>query len=498
MANSEHLAKIKAGIESWNEWRKKNPTIQVDLRRAKLHMLDLNRINLSDANLSRATMGGTNLRDADLRGAKLYGTFFSEACLDRVNLSKADLISSNLSKANLREATLTAANLSSADLSQANLNGADLIRANLSQADLRHASLDHADLSEASLIGGDLAEASLNQANLSNARLSGANLRGATLVHANLKKANARGTNLSAANLTHANLTSVNLHSASLQYAKMDDTTLTDACLWETQRGRWSIKGIICERAYWDERDERAYDYVPGEFERLYSDTTRIELLYPGGMTTFELNTLPALLYHLTSKYPNSGIRLKSMEETGGGAKISISVEEADPQAVENIRAEADRSQAAQIALRDDQIARLKIQKQLLLEEVFPRMLAAAPQVHITESANVAIAIGSSTVQATQTHNDAKTLLDLLDKINTHRAELELPEPQQANFEQAVQSVQTELGKSEPKRSVVLTGLKVIQDIATKVVESAAEKALTDNWHTWFTQLTVLMHHWSS
>src|SRR5271170_6363850 len=342
MANSEHLAKIKAGIESWNEWRKKNPTIQVDLRRAKLHMLDLNRINLSDANLSRATMGGTNLRDADLRGAKLYGTFLSEACLDRVNLSKADLISSNLSKANLREATLTAANLSSADLSQANLNGADLIRANLSQADLRHASLDHADLSEASLIGGDLAEASLNQANLSNARLSGANLRGATLVHANLKKANARGTNLSAANLTHANLTSVNLHSASLQYAKMDDTTLTDACLWETQRGRWSIKGIICERAYWDERDERAYDYVRGEFERLYSDTTRIELLYPGGMTTFELNTLPALLYHLTSKYPNSGIRLKSMEETGGGAKISISVEEADPQAVENIRAEAD------------------------------------------------------------------------------------------------------------------------------------------------------------
>lgn len=447
MANPEHLAKLKENVRTWNAWRKENPHVKIDLREA-----NLNGANLRDANLSEV-----DLRDADLSMA---------------DLSKADMSNADLSLA------LRGANMRGANLRGTNLNGTNLNGTNLSYADLRYGNL--------------------SSANLRDANLHGASLRGANLQDANLQGAELSHADLSRASLSSADLCNANLSSASVQYANLNNATLRDTKLWETQRAGWSIKGIICERANWGQFGENLDHYAPGEFERLYSDHTRIELFYPGGMTTFELNTLPALLHYLTAKYPGSGIRLKSVEQAGGGAKISISIDDPDPKTVEDIREEAARSQSAQIALRDDEITRLKIQKQLLLEEVFPRMLAAAPQVHITESANVAIAIGSSTVQATQTHNDAKTLLDLLGNINSHRAELELSEPQQANFEQAVQSVQTELGKSEPKRSVVSTGLKVIQDIATKVVESAAEKALTDNWHTWFTQLTVLMHYWSS
>jgi hypothetical protein len=30
MANAEHLAKLKEGVEPWNQWRKENPEVQTD------------------------------------------------------------------------------------------------------------------------------------------------------------------------------------------------------------------------------------------------------------------------------------------------------------------------------------------------------------------------------------------------------------------------------------------------------------------------------------
>jgi uncharacterized protein YjbI with pentapeptide repeats len=435
MANPEHLAKLKEGVETWNGWRRrwqeKNPSY--------IHEIDL-------------------------------------------------------SQANLRETQLVGVDLSRADLSRATLSGA-----HLSNAYFRWADLSQADLSEAILNGANLHGARVSNAQLISASLLWVNLSGVNLTEANLSMASLYQADLRGANLTNANLTGANLDSASLQRACLDHATLTDARLWETQRAGWSIQKVICERIYWNESDSEVTEYAPGEFERLYSDRTRIELIYPGGMTTFELNTLPALLHHLTTRYPNSGIRLKSIEEAGGGAKISISVENGDPAELEEIQTEANRSQTAQIALRDDEITRLKIQKQLLLDEVFPRMLAAAPQIHFADRAtNVAIAVGNSTVEAYQTHNDTKALLALLKQINGHRAELALARPQQIQLEETLHSVQHELSKPEPKSSLVASGLKIIKETVTKALESAAEKAITDHWHLWLIQLTSVMHHFRS
>src|SRR5258708_548316 len=36
MANQEHLDILKQGVEIWNQWRKENPSIGVDLREANL------------------------------------------------------------------------------------------------------------------------------------------------------------------------------------------------------------------------------------------------------------------------------------------------------------------------------------------------------------------------------------------------------------------------------------------------------------------------------
>jgi hypothetical protein len=94
MANPEHVAKLREGVEAWNAWREEHPQIQPALMEAALSKADLLGVNLKKADLYNAT-----LRGADLREANLYGA----------NLHNADLIEVDLRGANLGEAVLSKA-----------------------------------------------------------------------------------------------------------------------------------------------------------------------------------------------------------------------------------------------------------------------------------------------------------------------------------------------------------------------------------------------------
>ena len=76
MANTAHLEILQKGVPTWNEWRKKNKDLRIDLREAQL-----NRFNLANANLSGALMARTQLKGAkfishNLRGANLQPQTF--------------------------------------------------------------------------------------------------------------------------------------------------------------------------------------------------------------------------------------------------------------------------------------------------------------------------------------------------------------------------------------------------------------------------------------
>ena len=49
MANPEHLAKLKEGVEAWNAWRSGQPQIKVDLSESNLQKVDLEEKDLSEA-----------------------------------------------------------------------------------------------------------------------------------------------------------------------------------------------------------------------------------------------------------------------------------------------------------------------------------------------------------------------------------------------------------------------------------------------------------------
>jgi uncharacterized protein YjbI with pentapeptide repeats len=137
MANDEHVAILKKGVDAWNEWRDQEaPGLKV---------------NLSGADLIGANLSGANLSGADLIDANLL-----DSNLIHANLSEADLSGAHLSRATLIGATLSGANLIAANLSGADLSGVDLIGATLSGADLINANLIGATLSGADLSGAAL------------------------------------------------------------------------------------------------------------------------------------------------------------------------------------------------------------------------------------------------------------------------------------------------------------------------------------------------------
>lgn len=255
MANQEHLAKLKFGVDDWNDWRKQSPQIEPDLFRANLLGANLAGANLSKANLNEANLSGADLSGANLQSAELIG-----ADLSKANLSGAIGSEAMVSEAILSQANLTGAYLSGAEFIKADLSGADLSRADLSKADLSKADLSGADLSRADLFGADLFGADLLETNLSRADLSSADLRGAFLTRTQALGANFK------------------------------EALLTGSCLEDWQiNSSTQLDGVICEYFYLQypdrERRPESGSLTPGEFRQLFGGGSEIvELIFARGI----------------------------------------------------------------------------------------------------------------------------------------------------------------------------------------------------------------------
>ncbi|TCK72029.1 pentapeptide repeat-containing protein [Acidipila rosea] len=486
MANRHQLAKLQEGVGAWNEWIKQHPDIGINLTKAKLQ-----NAKLSNADLSGVDFFEANLDNADLSGANLSGAMLGSARMYSANLSGANLSSADLSHSNLRWA-----NLSGANLSEATLDYALLVDTNMCGANLRSTQLGGAKLVAARMVEADLSEADI----------SGADLVGAKLEHAKFCEADLSDAKLNSADLSGADLAGADLRSSSLQGAKLDGAKVTDIKLWETQRAGWSIKGIICERVYWDKSAEYATLYAPGEFERLHSEQTCIELFYQSGVSTFEISTLPVLLHHLATLHPNTSIRLKSIDETGGGARISISVADSDPETVENVRADAMKVYHAQLALREKETERLRIEKTYIenffIGKLIPAMLhAGAPQnVFNAPVTGMMISGGESKLDFHQSIGDNSAILALLEKIVDNRADLQLPADEETKLQAVILSATSELHRQDPDQSLLSKSVHFIQQIAKEAVKKAAgklgEEAVSTDWQNWLHQLNQHVVHW--
>ncbi len=171
----------------WNQWRKDNPKVKINLKNARLMGANLENVNLENADLRSADLKEANLKNTNLLNADLRNANLSGAKLDDNSkiYSKwrlvCEIVSNEQSNLNLAGADLEDANLSYAYLKGANLKGANLESANLENADLSFAHLEGANLKDADLFIAYLRNTNLSGANLENADLTDANLTGADL-----------------------------------------------------------------------------------------------------------------------------------------------------------------------------------------------------------------------------------------------------------------------------------------------------------------------------
>jgi hypothetical protein len=147
MANEEQLAILAQGVTAWNQWRKENPDILVDLKGANLLHKNLDKINLTQAELESANLSFANLNNANLAFSNLKNAVFSFANLDGANLSAADFEETYLEDASLKNTTMTGAIFKNTKMTNSNLKNAYLVDAQFEGTNLIAVNFENANLS---------------------------------------------------------------------------------------------------------------------------------------------------------------------------------------------------------------------------------------------------------------------------------------------------------------------------------------------------------------
>ncbi len=139
MANAEHVAILRQGVEAWNAWREDNPDIIPNLTGMHLYYAELQGVNLCNALLAGVQLVGADLTKAILTGAylelaSLKGADLTGAHLDHAILVSASMQGANLWLASLRNANLVEANLTDACFGRTDVQGSSLKLAVLTKA----------------------------------------------------------------------------------------------------------------------------------------------------------------------------------------------------------------------------------------------------------------------------------------------------------------------------------------------------------------------------
>jgi uncharacterized protein YjbI with pentapeptide repeats len=349
----------------------------VDLSGVDLGGIDLHNADMSNADLRSAKLSGIDLRGAKLNGVDLSGVDLSGADLSNVDLSSTNLSGAKLIGVNLDSTKLTGVDFSNVDLSEAHVIRVDLIGTNLAGANLRDSSVQHVNFTGANLVGADFSKVELVDVDFARANFSDTVLVGVQFA----------GINLAGANLQNADLRQANLVDACL-----DGADLTGAKLWGVQCGGWSIKEVSCRFAFWDREDTTATSYEEREFERIYADKPRLRLHYPNSMSTIDLIALPLVLKRLQDEYPNSLLRVRSVQDDAGGALVTIVVDDLADRSKEVFTQELVRLQTELKCVADDREYYRAIFKSILSDGM---ALLALPRQNIhLERPSGPIAIG--------------------------------------------------------------------------------------------------------
>ena len=130
---AQHLRQLQKGRKSWNDWRRRNPTVtpmlagvrlNVDFKKRRLDGFDFSYANnFTGAELPGVSMVGANFHQAILAGADFRGAHLENANFCRTDLYKTNFTDAHLAGANLQGVQLAMTVLRKADLRRCKVYG---------------------------------------------------------------------------------------------------------------------------------------------------------------------------------------------------------------------------------------------------------------------------------------------------------------------------------------------------------------------------------------
>jgi hypothetical protein len=121
--SSNYLSILQKGVQYWNSWRKKNPSVEIDFSDLQLADQSIVGDSLWDYANMNIDLSHINFTNVNLSGANLEGANLSNGRLESANLSYCNLWDVKFVNADLRYANIKGANLVDADLKNASVYG---------------------------------------------------------------------------------------------------------------------------------------------------------------------------------------------------------------------------------------------------------------------------------------------------------------------------------------------------------------------------------------
>ncbi len=396
LSMNDAAALIHQGPDSWNTWRKQNPSARpildgIELTRLNLSGIDFSSLSLQRAVFSQCDLSHANLTSADLRHAQLKENNFTAAKLIAVFFQMADLSDSNLTDANILTASTQGARLDGIDFRGHDLQGLDLrscslMACNLSGQNLTKADLSHACLDRSKVEGADFSQAILNHTSARGIDFSQVKLESTSFKKADVSNSSFKQSRLNRIDFSQANLSHCDLRGAIIKQLNLTKATINGCKFWKIKTQEWTLSQIQCEHAFWDEKGLEKTQYKRHEFERIYAASIAIKLRFPYRLSSTEISTLPILIEHLHGTFWGTSIRLKSINDDAGGSEICFAIDETGTyhpyELKEAVQDEINRLQIGMILLRKNTKIQLELKEDLakIRESFWPSFLELADQ----------------------------------------------------------------------------------------------------------------------
>lgn len=181
--NLQQLEILKSGVESWNNWRRANKDIIVDLQECNFKEINFNKsqesIDLSKCILIKANFADCKGININFSESDLQFTNFKNSSFEYCNFTKTDL-----NEANFQGSYCTGSNFSQSNLFNANFSGSSLFKVNLyktrcEQTNFSKANLSHAELFQTKFLRTDFSGSDLSGTICEHISFNNCNLRNA-------------------------------------------------------------------------------------------------------------------------------------------------------------------------------------------------------------------------------------------------------------------------------------------------------------------------------